>query len=105
MVTWGPHPGKAPFDSVAQAAMEEGLKGHAYVKVFDGAYVVKLLFGREEREEIVKVLRDQMAKPEGPKGRLLVSPPIPANSGLFNGAAPQEVWKALNRLSQENDAT
>lgn len=83
--------------------MEEGLKGRAYVKVFDGGYVLRLLFGDEEREEIVKDLRKQLAKPDAPPVRLLVSPPFSGNAGLFNGAAPQEVWKAVNRLSREND--
>jgi len=105
MIAWGNHPDEPALDATVHRHLEDGLKGRAYVKVFDGAFVVRLLHGEAERSEIISALREQLAKPNAPRARILVSPPIADDAGFFNGAAPLDIWEAVNRLSRADDAS
>jgi hypothetical protein len=102
MITWGSANGDA-LSADEHAAFEESLNGHAWVRAFPSAVVVGLLYDDERREiidglaDVAKTLND--SRESAARLFVLVSPPIPKESGPYSGWAPKSVWPELNKRS------
>lgn len=98
MIAWGVRPDQQALSEEDHEQLEAGLSGHSWTRVFPGLYVVGLLYGEREREEVVDQIRAKLE--EGLSHvMLLVSPAIERDTGLYNGALPYELWDEINERS------
>jgi hypothetical protein len=105
MIAWGSATAGTDLTSEEHEAFEEVLAGHAWVRVFPGAFVVALIYDGERLElskGLSRVAQElNGGKPTGSRVRVLVSPAIPKGSGAYTGWAAKDVWPALNKRSIE----
>lgn len=105
MVVWGSAIAGIPLTPQEHAEFEKVLAGHAWVRVFPGAFVIALIYEGERLElskELSRVAQElNGGEPTGSRVRVLISPPIPKGSGTYAGWAAKEVWPELNKRSIE----
>lgn len=105
MVAWGSAIAGTTLTPEEHEAFEGVLAGHAWVRVFPGAFVVALIYEGERVElskELSRVAQElNGGEPTGSRVRVLVSPPIPKESGTYSGWAARGIWPELNKRSIE----
>jgi len=97
MIAWGRT--SDPTDADANAALERGLDGHAWVRTLPAVYVVALVYGEQERQEIVDKLVAIAKEREIDDFALLISPTITPNSGSYEGWLDLPLWDKVNQFS------
>jgi hypothetical protein len=101
MIAWGTAEAGEALSVEEHKTFEEVLSGHAWIRVFAGAFIVNLIYD-DELKELVDGLTDVAKKvsanrPTGSRVRVLVSPAIPSEAGLYMGWAAKSMWPELNK--------